>query len=403
VNKVQRCIEYIRERAVDCEEFQIDRYVISELVLGASGEVFIAPSTVYKAINQMIEAGEIKGDKGQRVYVGRWIEGDEMRDALDTDGGIPRLVSDRWARETALKLGTTVKKLHDCLYAAQTYYRTIELSNCTYGLSYTKVRPSAPFVMVSEQQRETVTTESPAIMNLENKQEEITLVGVPTTNLKGVILGSHSSVYITEWDVEVCLTEWSGRIPRNEAVGELQRLIAFAQRAIEIIQSENVAVSKQPEKAINPGLYTRWGMKKKAWRVWRSQQHLWRQVNAVVDVALDLVIDRAASWREEIVEQAVQEDQQPRVICAWCQWCDSGDVYQTGEFAHAHEYTCRNCHRKFQLKKGVVYQAANGWYVAASQNCFFDWFVYRDDGALFTFAATLDAAKRLADEGRESR
>lgn len=141
MNKVQMCIEYIRNRAVDCEEFQIDRYVISELVLGAAG-AYIAPSTVYKAINQMIEGGEITGKKGHRVYVGRWIEGDEMAAALDTSGGIPRLVSDRWARETALKLGTTVKKLHDCLYAAQTYYRTIELGNCTYGLSYQLRRAS---------------------------------------------------------------------------------------------------------------------------------------------------------------------------------------------------------------------------------------------------------------------
>lgn len=139
-SKVQRAIEYIRERAVDCEDFQIDRYIMSELVLGAAGD-YMAPSTVYKAINQMIEAGEIKGKKGHRVYVGRWIEGDEMAKALDTSGGIPRLVSDRWARETALKLGTTVKKLHDCLYAAQWFYRTIELGNCTYGLSYSLRRP----------------------------------------------------------------------------------------------------------------------------------------------------------------------------------------------------------------------------------------------------------------------
>lgn len=54
-------------------------------------------------------------------------------------------------------------------------------------------------------------------------------------------------------------------------------------------------------------------------------------------------------------------------------------------------------------KDGATYRAGNGWYVTPSQNCFFDWFVYRDDGALFTFAVTLDAAKRLADEGRVSR
>lgn len=46
-----------------------------------------------------------------------------------------------------------------------------------------------------------------------------------------------------------------------------------------------------------------------------------------------------------------------------------------------------------------AYTAPNGWYVARVYGVWFDWGVYRDDGILVHYSATLDSAKFRAHMG----
>jgi hypothetical protein len=178
-------------------------------------------------------------------------------------------------------------------------------------------------------------------------------------DVTGDFAGGYCNAYLSDYTIEVNLPEWSGRIPRNEAVAELRALIAFAQQTIDAIEkSENVTVSEQPEvqpesvigesdevdaafeayvnqqgddvaafqryqaalakrdalrrpipAPIYPGQLTTWGMCKRMLpHGWRSDLKLLGVIPAIYDVPFEIVQERAKSWREEIVEQALLED-----------------------------------------------------------------------------------------------